>query len=517
MNSEDILSKFQLKPIRVNKFEGDDGDLISNSLILTPSSQYLELLVNKFTSDKNFGQSVLKWLKEEFRHPKNRSSAIERLKDEFDAALQSIVCKAVIKLSENFDDSVQKNLHNLPTQSPPKIFTSIDVTELSESDRFHKEFTEREKIGKGGYGAVYKACHRLDKKSYAIKCIPLNSNYHNSAAQALREVKQLASLQHPNIVRYHTAWLECDAVKPPNYSRQLSIPSNSSDSDEENISESLVIEFNSSKNSLDDKEKNQLEPYYSPHQSINFIFRVKLCIQMELCETTLERWLQKRNELNNFSIVNGEKEINIIRQVLLALSYIHEKGIMHRDVNPKNIFLKDISNDILVQLGDFGLARELSDEDCDCTMSSFTTSGYTDGVGTKSYAAPEQFARREYDNKVDMYSVGLILIELFYVIKTGMERDYIFREAKREEVSLPNELYTNFPVIARYVKKLLNLDPKARPTADQILSCEYFSKTTININNLMETIDNQQKLIDQLRSQLLNVKSNCKCGISFNI
>lgn len=106
----------------------------------------------------------------------------------------------------------------------------------------------------------------------------------------------------------------------------------------------------------------------------------------------------------------------------LGLKYIHEQGICHRDLKPSNIFLthsgtikvrdsplRDSSSN---QIGDFGLAKELKweddgdDSDCECPSFDSSAMDLTAGIGTPTYAPPEQLKRRNYDYKVDIYSLG---------------------------------------------------------------------------------------------------------------
>uniref|UniRef100_A0AAV1UA31 non-specific serine/threonine protein kinase n=1 Tax=Peronospora matthiolae TaxID=2874970 RepID=A0AAV1UA31_9STRA len=76
--------------------------------------------------------------------------------------------------------------------------------------RFVNEFEELSAIGKGGFGQVTLAEKRLDERRYAIKRVGLNLMNQTSKTlqKFLREVKILALLDHPNIVRYYQAWLE---------------------------------------------------------------------------------------------------------------------------------------------------------------------------------------------------------------------------------------------------------------------------------------------------------------------
>ncbi|CAI5792056.1 eukaryotic translation initiation factor 2-alpha kinase 1 isoform X1 [Podarcis lilfordi] len=78
----------------------------------------------------------------------------------------------------------------------------------AQTSRYINEFDEITRLGKGGYGTVYKVRNKLDGQFYAIKKILIKKATKIDCMKVLREVKVLAGLQHPNIVGYHTAWME---------------------------------------------------------------------------------------------------------------------------------------------------------------------------------------------------------------------------------------------------------------------------------------------------------------------
>jgi translation initiation factor 2-alpha kinase 3 len=85
-----------------------------------------------------------------------------------------------------------------------------------QTDRYNEEFLELGTVGKGGYGKVYKAKHKLDGSLYAVKRIPVSSTKMAKVQEhgpeelesLLREVRSLARFDHANVIRYHNAWLE---------------------------------------------------------------------------------------------------------------------------------------------------------------------------------------------------------------------------------------------------------------------------------------------------------------------
>lgn len=95
------------------------------------------------------------------------------------------------------------------------------------------------------------------------------------------------------------------------------------------------------------------------------------------------------------------KEEDVIRMgidLCKALEYCQKLNIIHRDIKPENIFVSRFGE---FKLGDFGIAREL-----ERSMSGLSKKG------TYSYMAPEMYRGEVYDNRVDIYSLGLVLYKL---------------------------------------------------------------------------------------------------------
>lgn len=90
--------------------------------------------------------------------------------------------------------------------------------------------------------------------------------------------------------------------------------------------------------------------------------------------------------------------LNWIAQATLALYYIHNKNIMHRDIKPQNMFLM---KDNRLKLGDFGVSKEMTDK-IDTTKTT---------TGTPCYMAPEVWDNEKYGNQADIWSLGTSFYE----------------------------------------------------------------------------------------------------------
>jgi len=99
------------------------------------------------------------------------------------------------------------------TATTPVPVEPTQIAGIPLSSRYHSEFKETAALGRGGFGSVYQVLNTLDGCEYAVKKIRINATLETlerKLNKVLREVKILAVLDHPNIVRYYTSWLEVD-------------------------------------------------------------------------------------------------------------------------------------------------------------------------------------------------------------------------------------------------------------------------------------------------------------------
>jgi serine/threonine protein kinase len=109
-----------------------------------------------------------------------------------------------------------------------------------------------------------------------------------------------------------------------------------------------------------------------------------------------------------------EEAVAIAKQIIEALEYAHERGVVHRDLKPANI---KITTEGVVKVLDFGLAKVLAEEPPPSlpTSSPTLTMGHTSAgviLGTAAYMSPEQAVGRPVDRRSDIFSFGAVLYEM---------------------------------------------------------------------------------------------------------
>ena len=156
--------------------------------------------------------------------------------------------------------------------------------------------------------------------------------------------------------------------------------------------------------------------------------------------------------------INEPTAVRYFRQIASALGEIHKVGILHRDLKPGNIMLR---NDDSIALIDFGLAKRMR------LQMEITGSGEI--FGTPYYMSPEQGHGNNVDLRSDLYSLGVIFYEMLTgakPFKSGSAMGIIFKHAKAPIPLLP-------PRLSQYqalINMLLAKDPDNRlQSAEEIL------------------------------------------------
>lgn len=139
-------------------------------------------------------------------------------------------------------------------------------------------------------------------------------------------------------------------------------------------------------------------PVYEMGETSDFFFQVMQLVVGHDLRTIILR--ARKHPLPTKRILPVLESIQYICQILDALGYAHEEGVFHQDIKPANILIDDRFKRPLV--ADFGIARTIWAEYSSTQMV----------VGTPMYMSPEQASRAEVDGRTDIYSVGVMLMEL---------------------------------------------------------------------------------------------------------
>ena len=170
--------------------------------------------------------------------------------------------------------------------------------------------------------------------------------------------------------------------------------------------------------------------------------------------------------------------LDYITQICLALQHIHKKHIIHRDLKSNNVFLMKSG---IVKVGDFGIAKGLkSTWDKAKTM-----------VGTPYYLSPEIINNQPYDSKSDIWALGVLLYELmtFKMPFNAVSLPLLSIKINRGVYAPPPGIYSS--ELKDLLKKCLTLDPKGRPTINEILQLPLIKE---RINHFLKEVQYDQDL-----------------------
>ncbi len=159
-----------------------------------------------------------------------------------------------------------------------------------------------------------------------------------------------------------------------------------------------------------------------------------------------------RSVLSRFGGLPQRKAVDLALQICSGLKEAHAQGIVHRDLKPENIMVDAHGN---VKIMDFGIARSME------AVTRMTGSL----VGTPQYMAPEQVAGKPVDYRTDIYSLGLILYEMFTGTPAFQADNPVAVALKhmQEEAVPPHQIDPAIPAyIERTILKCLLKEPANR-------------------------------------------------------
>ena len=282
-------------------------------------------------------------------------------------------------------------------------------------------------IGKGSFGEVYKVSK--DNKFYALKMYKISNELNNSNSLTQKEknenlksieneIKILSQLDSPFIVKLYEVF---------------SI----------NLNEEVY-------NIKDEKNDEQM-----------------MCLVLELCENgDLNDKIKEKKQKNELFI---EKEIlHYFYEILQGLYYLHKNRVLHRDLKTLNIFL---TKDNHIKIGDFGVSKKLINNN----IYAYTF------VGTPYYLSPEICQNKAYDEKSDVWSLGVIIYELITLNKpfdSQSQMGLFMKILKGKPAPIIKTIKHNYSnkLIELVLENLLDKDPLTRYGILQTLNSGVFDK-----------------------------------------
>mgnify|MGYP002868340296 CR=1 FL=1 len=313
---------------------------------------------------------------------------------------------------------------NLNSDDPNSIGSKFD------------DFEILQKLGEGAFGIVFKVRSRINNKVYALKKLNLKELKDENPKAYQLTVNETAFLSEltntsnqPHIVKYYKHFEEGDFLY-------------------------IVIEF---------IENGDMDSFIEAHKKI----------KQHIPEEDL--W-------------------SIFLQCMEGLAYVHKMGVIHRDIKPANLLM---DNNMTIKLGDFGVSavKKTDDDSTQYTNANYNFNRAGDEmqyhgtvVGTRPYMAKELIDQNEYDQKVDVYAMGVSFFEMCYY--------HVPKRVKRQRDAYGNYSFIFIPVEepgdadVNYSSELLNIinlmleeDKNKRQTSQfflNMIKTEFSKKYTSN-------------------------------------
>lgn len=352
------------------------------------------------------------------------------------------------------------------SETPANASSAGDLGEIP--SKIDGRYAVEQLLGRGGFGAVYRAHDELEDRHVALKVIrsDVPVDFQGSRAASSGASSSLNSSGVPS--RFHTG---SGARRP------VTKAFGSSSTRGDDMTEAFKDEF---------RLLTQLH-----HPNLASVFDFGRCGEIDALFFTQE--LVEGQYLSDFlQDASRELIVDVFVQLARALDYIHALGLLHEDIKPTNVLVqRRADGSPRAKLIDFGLARmlrvpETPEQDGEARVI----------LGTPGFSAPEKVRGERTDSRSDIYSLAATI----YAASRG-QRPFpakSFKEALRAQLDwrpeLAGALLPNCgPVVAELVGRMLQPDPERRPQSARAVVLELLRREASHLRESHESAADRQE------------------------
>ena len=346
---------------------------------------------------------------------------------------QEIIDKKIIELIPGTPvlNDVQKRFFLLS----PTVELGFE-RECNKYDFIHEN---KNPIGKGAFGEVWKVTHENSQKDYCIKIMNKRDIFEQKLINQInKEISIMYNVNHPYSVKLVNHFEDNDKLY-------------------------LIMEFAVNGNLFNLIQNN------------------------------------KKDKVKNIELIK-----KIIIQTIEIIKYLHSINIIYRDIKPENILL---DKDYNIKLCDYGWATYF-------TPGKFLTVY----CGTPEYVSPEVLKKYPYNEKVDIWGIGVLIFELVFgyaPFASNFNEDR-YNNIKAGKINWPNDLNEEYTTLKGLIMKILKVNPNERISLDEIENHPWLKDTflqmkknkqtndTLEINNMTQTEIYKTNIMNNGISKLFN-------------
>lgn len=209
-----------------------------------------------------------------------------------------------------------------------------------------------------------------------------------------------------------------------------------------------------------EKDKRALERFHAEVRMARQVSHINVCRVFDIGEVDGRHFLSMEfidgddlsSLLRRIGRLPSERAVEIARQLCVGLAAVHHAGILHRDFKPANVIIDGKGKARITDFGIAGVEEDISDIDM--------------RVGTPAYMSPEQIAGKDVSQKSDIYSLGLVLYEIF-TGKQAFSADSLPELIKKHQSETPTNPSDHVkgidPLVESVIFQCLEKDPSERP------------------------------------------------------